>query len=295
VTLAPSAPAQWTIRTLLGWMTQDFQQLGLPSPRLDAELLIAHVLAVERVRLYMDLDRPLSAAELASVRALVVRRRQREPVAYLTGVREFYRRAFAVTPDVLIPRPDTECLVERALQLLAADSSARVLDLCTGSGAIAVTLAGERPNITVVATDLSPAALALALANAERHGVAARMTGYEGDLFAALPAGSQYDLITANAPYLRADELPELAPELQHEPRMALVADADGFGVLTRLCAESSAWLAAGGTLLLEVGAGQAEKVAQLLAADVRLDQVQLHKDLAGIERVVEARAIDNG
>jgi release factor glutamine methyltransferase len=291
VTTTPPAPARWTIRSLLGWMTQDFHQLGLPSARLDAELLIANVLAVERVRLYMDLDRPLSAAELANVRALVVRRRQREPVAYLLGVREFYRRAFAVSPSVLIPRPDTECLIERALQLLAADVPARVLDLCTGSGAIAVTLAAERPSISVAATDLSPEALAIALANAERHAVRARVTGYQGDLFAALPVGSQYDLITANPPYLGADELAELAPELQHEPRLALVADADGFGVLWRLCDQIASWLAPGGTLLFEVGAGQAEPVAQRLAAQSGLHDVRTHKDLGGIERVVEARA----
>ncbi|HEX4355462.1 MAG TPA: HemK/PrmC family methyltransferase, partial [Polyangiales bacterium] len=128
-------PTSWTIRSLLTWMTQDFGALGLDTPRLDAELLIAHVLEIDRVRLYMDLDRPLTAPELAQIRALVVRRRQREPVAYLTGVREFYRRAFAVSPAVLIPRPDTETLIERALELLPRDAARRVLDLCTGSGA----------------------------------------------------------------------------------------------------------------------------------------------------------------
>ncbi|HTU63726.1 MAG TPA: peptide chain release factor N(5)-glutamine methyltransferase [Polyangiales bacterium] len=280
----------WTARRLLTWMTQDFKSQELGTPRLDAELLISHVLEVDRVRLYMDLDRPLSAPELAAVRALVVRRRQREPVAYLVGQREFYRREFKVTPAVLIPRPDTETLVERACALLPEDQPRRVLDLCTGSGAIAVTLAAERALLSVVATDLSEAALAIAAENARKHGVEARVERRHGDLFAALADDAQFDLVVANPPYIRDAELPQLAAELQHEPRIALTSGAEGLDVLTRLCAEVDRYLTPGGAVLFEIGAGQAEVVAQLLAANPRLTGVTTHRDLGGIERVVEAK-----
>jgi release factor glutamine methyltransferase len=282
-------PPSWTIRSLLAWMTQDFSALGLDTPRLDAELLISHVLGIDRVRLYMEFDRPLSAAELAEVRALLVRRRRREPVAYIVGQREFYLRAFAVSPAVLIPRPDTETLIARALELLPADQPARVLDLCTGSGAIAVTLAAERPLLQVTATDLSPEALAVAQGNAERHRVLPRMRLLQGDLFAALPRGEHYDLVVANPPYVLAGEIPGLAAELQHEPVLALSGGDDGLAVLSRLCAEVAGSLDERGALLFEVGAGQAAQVETLLRAQARLTGVRSHKDLGGIERVVEA------
>jgi release factor glutamine methyltransferase len=285
-----SAPNTWTTRSLLGWMTQDFSALGLGTPRLDAEVLVAHVLGVDRVRLYMDLDRPLSASELAGVRALVVRRRQREPVAYLTGQREFYRRDFLVSAAVLIPRPDTETVIERALSLLPTDRPLQLLDLCTGSGAIAVTLAAERPLAQVVATDLSSAALEVASQNARKHAVSERLELRQGDLFAALSEGARYDLITANPPYVRESERPELAPELSHEPELALFAGPAGLDLLRRLCAEVAGWLAPGGTALFEVGAGQSAEVLQLMAADPRLTERTAHRDLGGIERVVEAR-----
>lgn len=272
-------------------MGRDFAALGIGTSRLDAELLIAHVLQVDRVRLYMDLDRPLSAAELSAARALVVRRRQREPVAYLVGHREFYRREFDVNAAVLIPRPDTEVLIERALALLATDAEAAVLDLCTGSGAIAVTLAAERKNVRVTATDLSGDALEVAARNARKHGVSERVELRQGDLFAALTAGARYDLIVANPPYVCSQELPDLAPELRHEPELALTAGVDGLDVLRCLCAESADWLKPGAALLFEVGAGQAPEVARLLAEPGALTQIGVHKDFGAIDRVVEAHA----
>ena len=283
--------AEWTTRSLLTWTTQDFKALGIATARLDAELLLAHVLGVDRVRLYMDMDRPLSPDELTAMRALVVRRRRREPVAYLLGQREFYRRAFVVNQAVLVPRPDTETLIERALTLLPAESSAQVLDLCTGSGAIAVTLAAERPLTRVVATDLSEDALAVAKSNAKKHAADSRIEFRLGDLFQALEPGARYDLIVANPPYVRSTELEQLAPELRHEPALALIAGADGLDVLTRLCAEVSEWLTQTGTLLFEIGAGQAPAVLQLLAAEPGLADLQTHADLGGIERIVEAHA----
>jgi len=283
--------AAWTTRSLLQWTTQDFKNLDIATARLDAELLLAYALGVDRVQLYMDMDRPLSAAELQRMRELVTRRRRREPVAYLTGHKEFYLREFQVTRAVLVPRPDTECLVERALALIPADTPLRVLDLCTGSGIIAITLAAERPAIQGVATDLSEAALAVARDNALRVGVDSRMRFELGDLFAALSEPTRFDLVVANPPYLRAGELTELAPELRHEPEEALVSDQDGLGVLKRLCTEVSEWLVPQGTALFEIGANQADAVLALLAENPKLTALTSHRDLGGVTRVVEARS----
>lgn len=270
-------------------MTQDLRSLGIPSPRLDAELMIGHALGVNRVRLYMDMQRPLTREELAEVRALLVRRRRREPVAYLRGTKEFYLHEFEVTPDVLIPRPETELLVDQALPALTA-SEARVLDLCTGSGAVAITLALQRPLITVDATDLSQAALAVAARNIERHRVGERVKLHHGDLFAALTERVRYSLIVANPPYIAEAEWDSLAPEITaHEPRMALIAGDDGLSVVRRIVAEAADWLLPGGALLCELGRGQAPLVAELLRGDARFEKTAIHKDLAGIERVVEA------
>ncbi len=284
-----SQPSTWTIRSLLGWIAQDFGALGIPSARLDAELLVSHALSLDRVKLYLDLDRPLTPDELARVRGLVVRRRKREPIAYILGDREFYRRRFEVTPAVLIPRPDTETLIERALELLPQESPARVLDLCTGSGAIAVTLAAERPAVHVTATDLSAAALEVATRNAERHGVAERCEFIEGDLFAPLSAAARFDLIAANPPYLPEPELEGLQPEItQFEPRLAFASGAHGLTHLKRLCETARAFLAPAGALLFEVGKGQATQVAQWLQQQGFVE-ITARKDLGGIERVVEA------
>jgi release factor glutamine methyltransferase len=266
--------------------------------------LIGHALSVNRVRLYMDMQRPLTREELAEVRALLVRRRRREPVAYLRGKKEFYLHEFEVTRDVLIPRPETELLVDRALEVLSALSlsigsptgspvGARALDLCTGSGAVAITLALQRPLLTVDATDLSHAALAVAARNVERHRVGERVHLHQGDLFSALTDRARYSLIVANPPYVAESDWDSLAPEITaHEPRMALIAPDEGLSVLRRIVADAADWLLPGGALLCELGRGQAPIVAEWLRADTRLTGVAVHKDLAGIERVVEAHAI---
>ena len=177
----------WTIRRIAQWMTSDFEGRGIESARLDADLLLAHALRCSRVQLYMDLDRPLSTEERARIRELVGRRRLREPVAYILGVREFFGREFAVSPSVLVPRPDTETLVEAGLDVLGADASGPVIDLCTGSGIVGVTLALERSRLRVALCDTSTDALAVAEANAERHHVSDRVECFRGDLFDALP------------------------------------------------------------------------------------------------------------
>lgn len=286
-----SQPSTWTIRSLLGWIAQDFGGLGIPSARLDAELLVSHALSLDRVKLYLDLDRPLAPDELARVRGLVVRRRKREPIAYIIGEREFYRRRFEVAPAVLIPRPDTETLIERALELLPQDSTARVLDLCTGSGAIAVTIAAERPGVHVTATDISPEALEVARRNAAKLGVAERCEFIEGDLFAPLSAAARFALIAVNPPYIADADLEGLQPEIkQYEPRLALASGSDGLAHLRRLCEAARAYLEPNGALLFEVGLGQSGQVTEWLLAQ-GFSEVGTHKDLGGVERVVEAHA----
>jgi release factor glutamine methyltransferase len=296
--------AAWTVQKMLGWMAKDLAALGVSSPRLDAELLLSHALGCDRVRLYMDMQRPLDAAELAAVKTLVVRRRRREPVAYILGRREFYLRSFEVTKDVLIPRPETEVLVDRALEALparegeggegdaqsAAEDGVKALDLCTGSGAVAISLALQRPELVVDATDVSEAALAVARRNAEQLGASERVSFFAGDLFDAVRERGPYALIVANPPYVGEAEWPSLAPELEHEPRLALLSGHDGLDVLRRLCAEVPDFLAPGGVALFELGLGQADAVRSLLAADARMQDVHTHKDLAGIERIVQAR-----
>lgn len=281
---------RWTIRRVLEWSAKDLAQRGAESPRLDAELLVAEALGIDRVGLYLDLDRPLGRPELDRIRPLIERRRTREPVAYILGRREFWGRTFEVTAAVLVPRPDTETLVERALALLPPDAEGAMLDLGTGSGILAVTLAAERPTIHADAVDLSAEALAVARRNAARHQVIERITFFEGDLFAPLPRERAYDLVVSNPPYIPEDEVPVLAPEVARwEPRLALAAGKDGLAVLRRIAAESVSRLRPGGRVLVEIGAGQAEAVRALFAQN-ELGEILVHKDLAGIDRVVEAR-----
>jgi release factor glutamine methyltransferase len=282
-------PADWTVHRMLGWMTQDFASLPVASPRLDAELLLCHVLGYDRVRLYMEMQRPLDDEERERVRALVLRRRKHEPVAYILGKKEFYRHSFEVTKDVLVPRPETEILVDRALEALPADATL-ALDLCTGSGAIALSLAALRPQLALDATDISPAALAVAERNARQLGLADRVRFHPGDLYAALPAPSRYALVISNPPYVADAEWSSLARDItDHEPRVALLAGPDGLGVLRRICQAAADWLEPGAAMLLEVGRGQAEIVAGWLREHPSFEGITTHRDLAGIERVVES------
>lgn len=279
----------WTIRRMIRWITDDLGPRGIASPRLDAELIVAHALSVDRVKLYLDLERPLSSPELAAIRALVARRRKREPMAYLRGRREFFGRDMIVTPAVLVPRPETETLVERALAILAPEGTSRVLDLCTGSGCIGVTLLAERATIEVTLTDLSPDALAVAAQNVEKHGVGARARLCSGDLFSALDLGaSPFDLVVANPPYLAASEREEIEPDVRdYEPSIALFAEGEGLAIVTRIANEVARHLVPGGHVLVEIGAGQGAAVRQIFE-DAGLEQVVVHPDLARRDRVVE-------
>lgn len=271
---------------MVAWAAKDFAARGIDSARLDAELLVSEALSLDRVRLYMDLDRPLDEAERGAIRELVKRRRRREPVAYILGRREFYGRRFEVSPAVLVPRPDTETLVERALELMPSGAELRVLDLCAGSGAIGVTLAAERPETHVDLADLSPPALEVAEANAKLNDVEVSLL--QGDLFA--PVQGRYDLIVTNPPYVTEGELGELSPEVRdHEPKMALVSGTTGFEMHDRIAAGAEAHLTSDGTLLIEVGAGQAEELERRLVSLPWVKRTKIHEDLGGIARVVEA------
>jgi release factor glutamine methyltransferase len=254
------------------------------SPRLDAELLLAQALGMDRLGVYLQHDRPLEEAEVAAVRELVRRRARREPMAYIAGRRGFRRLDLAVTPDVLVPRPETELLVEWAIEVAPADGA--LLDWGTGSGALALSIAQERPDLRVAAVDISEAALSVARANAAT--LELNVEFVQSDSFTSL-AGRTFDVIVANPPYLSEADLEAAPAELTFEPRGALVSGPTGFEALERLAADAPAHLAPGGRLLTELGMGQAPKAAEMWHAAGFLD-VETRADLAGIERMVGGR-----
>jgi release factor glutamine methyltransferase len=284
--------APWTIARVLDWTRQDFAARGLGTPRLEAELLVAHALKLKRVDLYVRYDQPLSADELSGVRALIERRRKHEPVAYILGEREFYGRRFAVDARVLVPRPETEGVIDAALALLPAPTEGvtlRVLDLGTGSGAIALTLAAERPDLRVTAVDLSPDAAEVARGNALRLGLEARVTVVEGALYGPV-GGERFQLIVSNPPYIRSAEVETLMPDVRcFEPRLALDGGPAGDMVLAPLVQQARAHLEPGGGLVVELGYDQGERARELGHA-AGFAHVEVRRDLAGIERVLVAR-----
>ena len=264
---------------------------GVESPRLDAELILAHILDVNRAAILARPDRQLTPKQLTSFRELVNRRGAREPLAYILGHREFYGLEFAVDSHVLVPRPETELLVERALWLAPRLAAApQIADVGSGSGAIAVTLAVHLPQATVYALDQEAGALAVTAHNAQRHEVAARLTCLQGDLLQPL-AARQVNLITANLPYVATAEWEQLAPEIRnYEPRTALDGGPDGLDLIRRLLATAGGYLADGGAILVEIGAGQGPVVTPLARSGFPQAAVQLHQDYAGLDRILEIR-----
>jgi release factor glutamine methyltransferase len=294
---AAPAPAQggarrvWTVLELLRWTTSHFAERGIESARLDAECLLAHALGKSRLALYLEFDKPLDESERAGFRELVRRRAsERVPVSQLIGRKEFWSLSLRVTPDVLTPRPETETLVTAALELLPPRGSApELLDLGTGSGAVALALAQERPDARLTASDLSQEALKVAQQNAEELGMAERISFVAGAGLDALP-GRSFDLITSNPPYLARAERAALPPELAHEPELALFADDEGLALLRQIAGSASHWLVPGGGLALEHAPDQAAEVAAACESG-GLEDVRLHRDLAGRPRVTTARA----
>lgn len=278
----------WKLMDLVRWTADFFQRHDVPSPRLDAELLLAHVLDVKRMDLYLAFDQPVSEPDRARFRELVRRRaKERWPVAYLTGVREFWSMPFRVTPDVLIPRPETETLVEVAVDL----KPRRIVELGVGSGCVSAALARELPDAEIVAVDCSPAALEVARQNLEALGFGGRVRLVLGNGLAELEG--PFDLVVSNPPYIETAALDGLAPELRHEPRLALDGGPDGLHAVRCLCAEGPPRLDRPGWLALEIGFGQADAVQELLRA-AGAAEVQTFPDLSGISRVVLGRFLES-
>jgi release factor glutamine methyltransferase len=255
---------------------------------IDADVLLRHVLAWDRATLLLRRDDPLPPAAAAAFDALVARRCTREPVAYLTGTREFYGRDFHVSPAVLIPRPETELIVDAVLARTTPAGVCRIADVCTGSGILAVTLACERPHCAVVATDVSTGALAIARKNAAAHGVTDRVTFIEADLLTIVPG--PFDVIVANPPYVPERDAPTLAPDVRaFEPGIALFGGEDGLAVVARLVQQASTRLVAGGLFVMEFGAGQQYDVARH-ATSAGFEVLEVARDLQGHPRIVVCR-----
>jgi release factor glutamine methyltransferase len=285
---AGGAADTWSIASVVRWAAEDFGRRGNPSPRLDAELLLCQVLGVDRIRLVIDAARPLEAEELAAYRELIKRRRRGEPIAYIRGEREFFGLRFLVDRRVLVPRPDTETLVEVALERTrSAGLYGRALDLCTGSGCVALAFAHERRNWRLTGIDLSAEAIELARENAARLGSIWGLRWLAGDLFAPLAKGERFELITANPPYIPAAEIATLDADVRDfEPRLALDGGADGLALMRRIVTEARDFLGSGAVLALEVGHDQAVRVEALLS-EAGYRELERRRDYGGHERVV--------
>ncbi len=287
----------WTVLRLLTWTTDYLKSHGSESPRLDAEVLLAHARGCERIMLYAAFDSIVDDETRAKFRDLVKRRATGEPVAYLVGSREFYSLNFRVTSAVLIPRPETEFVVVAVLDAVkegrGQKSDVLIADVGTGSGAIAVTVAKHELAAKVVAIDISAAALAIARENATTLGVAERIEFLEGDLLASLPAEPRFGVIASNPPYIGEGEIGSLAPSvINHEPRQALIAGPTGTEIIERLIPQAAERLLPNGWLILEVSPIIADRVVDLLAANGRFEPATIIKDLANLARVVKARRI---
>jgi release factor glutamine methyltransferase len=290
----------WTVLRLLTWTTDYLKSNGSGSPRLDAEVLLAHARGCERIMLYAAFDQYVDDDTRAKFRELVKRRAAGEPVAYLIGRREFYSLNFRVTPDVLIPRPETEFVVVAVLDALKSfatsefriqNSDLLLADVGTGSGAIAVSVAKHEPAAKLVATDISAPALAIAKENAATHGVTDRIEFLEGDLLTPLPAEPRFAVIASNPPYIGEAEISTLAPSvINHEPRRALIAGPTGTEVIERLIPQAAECLLPGGWLILEISPIIINRVVDLIATDGRFEPATITKDLANLARVIKAQ-----
>ena len=290
-TSTSAAGPEWTILKLLRWTTAYFQSHRIDSPRSTAELLLARVLEVERIDLYVRFEQPLTIDELQAYKALIRRRLAREPVAYIVGNKEFWSLELNLDASVLIPRPETECLVESALAYLpeAPDAlSRRILELGVGSGAISIALASERPDGQFVATDVSPQALRIAAFNTRRHVPRASLTLLAGDWFDPLASGQgSFDVIVSNPPYIPSAAIARLAPEIhRYEPLAALDGGRDGLCAIRQIVAQSPPYLGNNGVLLLEIGSDQADAVRRIAHQSGQFETIQIGQDYGGHDRV---------
>jgi len=296
-TMAQPADGPWTVRKTPEWTTSFFTRKGVDAPRLSAELLLAHVLGLPRIKLYTDYERALTDADRTRLRDLVARAGEHEPIAYLSGRAYFFNLEFEVTRDVLIPRPDTETLVENVIQTARRQmvlDAPRILDLCTGSGCIAAAIAHSLKNAVVIATEISPAAATVATRNIERLGLAGRVTILEGDLFAPLSTivdPQPFDLIVANPPYIASAEIASLDRSVRdYEPTKALDGGPDGLRLHRRILEEGAARLNPNGRIFLEIAFDQGKPATEVAGQYPAWDDVRILKDHAGHDRVLTAR-----
>ncbi len=285
-------PERQTILELLKWASSHFKSQHIENPRASAEILLSHLLNMERIDLYLRHDQPLSADEVRRFDALVQRRLRREPVAYIIGEKNFWSLNLRVTGDVLIPRPETECLVERALEIMSARKAAGpccVLDLGAGSGAIILALASERPMERFFASDASMAALSVAEDNARRHNLDALVTFLCGRWFEPFRPFEQFDMIVSNPPYIPTRIIQTLAPEIfQYEPAGALDGGPDGLDAVSIIISQAHRYMAPGGVLLMEIGWDQRKAVEDLALRSGQYEGIRFIKDYSGHDRILE-------
>ncbi len=281
----------WTVRRVLEWTIEHLTKHGCETPRLDAEILLAHACGCQRIQLYVNYENELSDGERSTMRELVKRRATLEPVAYLVGFREFFGLEFEVTPGVFIPRPDTETLVVETLELLKEMEHPRVLDVCTGSGCIPIAIAANCPAATLTAIELEADVIDVARRNVDRHGVEDRIRLLQGDVFTPAADEEPFDVITSNPPYITDDEMEVLQPDVRlHEPHRALCGGSDGLDIVRQLITQAPHHLKPGGSLLIEIAAEQAPAVVQLFKEQGSYQAGRVAKDLGGRSRVVRAR-----
>jgi release factor glutamine methyltransferase len=289
------SPKTWQIKDLLKVSSDYLKEKGIENPRLNAEVLLAHQLHVERVDLYLNFDQPLTETELSSYRSLIKRRIDHEPLQYITGTQEFWSLSFAVDRRVLIPRPETEIIVEQAIMLAKdfkkQDHPIKILDLGTGCGAIALVLAKEIPDARVWATDISDEALGVARRNALKHGVADRVSFCQGDLWEPLLEGAdRFDMIVSNPPYVSTEEYNDLSPEVRdYEPRQALEGREGGMYYLEKIIRGAHDFLNPGGWIILEMAPWQTQKALDIMARTGKYQQETQIKDYSRRYRVVMA------
>jgi len=289
----------WTIQKLLNWVTEYLTNKGVEAPRFSAELLLSHVLGLKRIELYTQFDKPVAAEQLDQLRDMVKRAGQNEPVAYLTGKTEFYSLELEITRDCMIPRPETELLVQRAVEFLRArDGVQFICDLCTGSGCIAVAIAKNFSGARIIATDISDAALAVAAGNVQKHQLAERITLLCGDLFEPLirPLDvDKFDLIVCNPPYVSSAEYDNLDKNVKdYEPRLALHAGEDGLDIYRRIVEKIDQFLKPGAGLMLEIGYAQGPAVRELLEQTSAFAEIRIEKDYHDNDRIVTARKVSS-
>ena len=286
--------ADWTIQKLLNWITKHLTDKGVDSPRLSAELLLGHVVGLKRIELYTQFDRPVTKQQLDRLHDLVERASQHEPIAYLIGKTEFYSLELNITADCMIPRPETELLVERAIEFLRTRRRQQfVCDLCTGSGCIAVAIAKNFPDAEIIATDISDAALSVAAKNVERYQLGERIKLLCGDLFEPIVPQldiDKFDLIVCNPPYTKACEFESLEKNIKaYEPRIALYAGEDGLDAYRRIIEKVDIFLKPDAALMLEIGYSQGQVVRELLEQAGCFGEVTIEKDFHNNDRIVIA------